>query len=71
MSSACGFPLYTNYTQNFTGCLDYILHEPARLRVVETVPMPSHEEVIKDTALPSETIPSDHLALVCTLEWTL
>lgn len=69
MSSACGFPEYTNYTQNFTGCLDYIFHDRANLKVVEVVPMPKHEEIIKETAIPSETVPSDHLALVCTVQW--
>ena len=69
MQSACGYPEYTNFTQNFTGCLDYIFHDRSTLKVVDIVPMPSHEAVTKDTALPSEKVPSDHLALVCTLEW--
>lgn len=69
LQSACGFPSYTNYTGTFNGCLDYILYETKHLKVLDIVPMPSHEHVIKDTALPSEIFPSDHISLICTLEW--
>lgn len=70
MSSACGFPQYTNYTQKFIGCLDYIFYDKTHLKVVDVVPMPSHEEIVRETALPNEKVPSDHIPLVCTLQWS-
>jgi 2',5'-phosphodiesterase len=70
LESACGFPAYTNYTLNFKGCLDYILYDSDHLHVVDTVPMPLHEDVIRDVALPSRIFPSDHIASVCVLGWS-
>jgi len=69
LSNACGPLPYTNYVAGFSECLDYIYHEPARLRTASVVPLPTHEEVTEHTALPSAVIPSDHLALVCDFEW--
>ena len=31
--------------------------------------MVSHEEVMQYTALPNVVFPSDHLAIVCDLQW--
>uniref|UniRef100_T1J5K1 2',5'-phosphodiesterase 12 n=1 Tax=Strigamia maritima TaxID=126957 RepID=T1J5K1_STRMM len=67
--SACGTPDYTNYCVGFNGCLDYIYSDSQYFDVTEVVPLPSHEEVVQFEALPSLTIPSDHLALICTLDW--
>lgn len=69
LDSACGAPPYTNYTEAFYGCLDYIFYDKTCFDVKEVVPFPSHEDVIKHKALPSVTFPSDHIALVCTLRW--
>ena len=33
MESACGTPLFTNYTSGFDGCLDYIFFEKSKLNV--------------------------------------
>lgn len=33
MESACGTPLFTNYTSGFDGCLDYIFFEKSKLSV--------------------------------------
>ena len=68
--SACGFPRYTNFVGGFRGCLDYIYVEPKYLTPVTVIPLPSHEEVTKFTALPNIVFPSDHLALVCDLAYT-
>lgn len=65
--SACGTPEYTNFTTGFQGCLDYIFVDDERFTVEEVVPLPGNEEVTQFGALPSITVPSDHLALVCTL----
>lgn len=67
--SACGIPPYTNFTEEFQGCLDYIFYSKNSLEVTDVVPMPSHEKVIAQIGLPSEYFPSDHIALVCTLKW--
>ncbi|KAJ6217879.1 hypothetical protein RDWZM_009036 [Blomia tropicalis] len=69
LRSACGFPDYTNYTSNFIGCLDYIFYDTYCLEVHEVIPNPPHCDIVKETALPNEKIPSDHLPLICTLEW--
>ena len=67
--SACGYPRYTNFVTGFASCLDYIYIESDRLRTAAVVPLPSHEEVIRNIALPNAEFPSDHLALVCELEF--
>lgn len=67
LSSACGIPSYTNYVGGFCETLDYIFIEKDKLDVEQVIPMPSHEEVTLQTALPSVVFPSDHIALVCDL----
>lgn len=69
LDSACGFPAYTNYTEDFKGCLDYIFYSPDSFTVEEIVPIPSEEAVSRDVGLPSELFPSDHIPLICTLNW--
>lgn len=69
LESACGIPAYTNFTEEFQGCLDYIFYNKNSLEVTDIVPMPSHEKVSSQIGLPNEYFPSDHIALVCTLKW--
>ncbi|XP_054716022.1 2',5'-phosphodiesterase 12-like [Uloborus diversus] len=69
LASACGTPTYTNYTEGFVGCLDYIFYDKTCLSLCEVVPFPTHAQVTEHKALPSIVFPSDHLALVCTLAW--
>ncbi|KAJ8979548.1 hypothetical protein NQ317_017696 [Molorchus minor] len=69
LGSACGTPKYTNFTAGFADCLDYIFYEKSNLAVTQVVPLPSHEEVTQNTALPSVVFPSDHIALVSDLKW--
>ena len=68
--SACGYPRYTNFVSGFAGCLDYIYVDRDLLKVARVVPLPSHEDVTLYTALPNVVFPSDHLPLVCELEWS-
>lgn len=68
MSSACGTPEYTNYTPEFSGCLDYIFYEKDKFEVQQVVPMPSKEEIILHTGLPSVVLPSDHVSLCVDLK---
>nr|CAI5857366.1 unnamed protein product [Callosobruchus analis] len=70
LSSACGTPEYTNFTAGFADCLDYIYYDTESFQTSQVVPLPSHEEVTQNVALPSVVFPSDHLALVCDLKWS-
>jgi len=67
--SACGYPRYTNFVAGFAGCLDYIYVDHNSLKVVQVVPLPSHDDVTMYTALPNVVFPSDHLPLICDLDW--
>lgn len=69
LDSACGTPKYTNYTVGFADCLDYIFYDKSNLTVSEVVPLPSEEEIMLHTALPSIVFPSDHIALISSLKW--
>jgi mRNA deadenylase 3'-5' endonuclease subunit Ccr4 len=57
-------PLFTTYSDNFSGCLDYIFYSPDSLRVASLLGLPKLERVSRMTALPSADFPSDHLPLV-------
>jgi len=57
-------PAFTNFTKDFQGTLDYILHT---LETVEVRPLPSQAECCSETALPNSQHGSDHLPLVATL----
>ncbi|CAG5136448.1 unnamed protein product [Candidula unifasciata] len=69
IESACGTPPYTNFTRGFQETLDYIFIDSDKLQVTQIVPMPSHEDVTANIALPSIVFPSDHLALICDLKF--
>lgn len=64
MKSACGAPPFTNYTDSFKDCLDYIFYQSDSLELVQYVPLPSEEDLSKETAIPSSYFPSDHVALI-------
>lgn len=72
LSSLALDPPYTNYTRHqrngadvgFAGCLDYIWGTPS-IKVLQVIPMPSDDLVMKYVALPSKISPSDHLPLIC------
>ncbi|XP_028050379.1 2',5'-phosphodiesterase 12 isoform X2 [Monomorium pharaonis] len=68
LSSACGTPEYTNYTPEFSACLDYIFYERDKLEVEQVVPMPSKEDLTLNTGLPSVVFPSDHISLCADLK---
>ena len=52
---------FTNYVKGYIGALDYVFYEPARLRVLREIPLPSEVEVL--SFLPSQRFPSDHLSV--------
>ncbi|KAG4072368.1 hypothetical protein HA402_004300 [Bradysia odoriphaga] len=68
-SAYVDLPKYTNYTVGFAACLDYIFYQPTNLRVIQTIPVPSEEELQAHTAIPCVVYPSDHISLVADLEW--
>ena len=51
------------------GTLDHIFIDSAKLKTVQIIPMPTHEELTQFVALPSVVMPSDHIALVCDVEF--
>ncbi|KAF0691025.1 hypothetical protein As57867_017614, partial [Aphanomyces stellatus] len=65
---------FTTYLRNhewtFQDTLDYILIDPETLRVVQTFPLFSHAQVDQEQSLPSTVFPSDHISLVCDVEFT-
>ncbi|XP_072936524.1 2',5'-phosphodiesterase 12 [Epargyreus clarus] len=69
LASACGTPEYTNFTEGFADCLDYIFYDTKNLTVAQVIPLPSIEELKANTALPSVVFPSDHIAIVSDLQF--
>jgi mRNA deadenylase 3'-5' endonuclease subunit Ccr4 len=68
-------PEFTNFATDFSETLDYILvSEPSLddrfgLLPYRAAPMPSAAFVKQFLAMPNENMPSDHVSLVCDLEW--
>lgn len=70
-------PLFTNYTSNFIGCLDYIFYNDENLNIISTVNVADENQLIQeaqmyqlsDCALPSPIRPSDHLPLIAQFEF--
>jgi mRNA deadenylase 3'-5' endonuclease subunit Ccr4 len=59
-------PSFTHYIVGFFGTLDHILTGPG-LECRAAALMPAVRDVARDTAMPSERLPSDHVSLVCDL----
>nr|XP_027202103.1 carbon catabolite repressor protein 4 homolog 1-like [Dermatophagoides pteronyssinus] len=70
-------PEFTNYTQMYIACLDYIFFDQSMLQVTATLELVSELELLEeahnlqasDWALPSAQRPSDHLPLLTRFEW--
>lgn len=68
-------PEFTNYAIDFSETLDYILvsepslSEPFGLLPYRAAPMPTSDFVRQYVAMPNEHMPSDHVSLICDLEW--
>ena len=67
--SAAGQPKFTNYTQGFKDCLDYVWIDKKNLSVSQVVPFPSEEELSQYIALPNIVFPSDHIPVVVDLKF--
>lgn len=69
-SSACGFPDFTNYVPGFQACIDYIFYQNSVLNVKDSISLHERETLSANGGgIPSELFPSDHIPLVCDLEW--
>ncbi|CBZ52933.1 Carbon catabolite repressor protein, related [Neospora caninum Liverpool] len=70
-------PEFTNYTGNYTGCLDYLFFTDTMLRVREILEPVDSKQLFREArqlqllhqALPSPLRPSDHIPLLCKFEW--
>merc|ERR1712054_186522 len=60
---------YTNYTEDFTGTLDYIWYSSESLVVLAISQVDDESQLAQETALPSSTRPSDHVSLVATFKF--
>lgn len=69
MISACGTPAFTNYTTLFSACLDYIFYQSDSFDLIQSVPLPTVEQLSANEAIPSVTFPSDHVSLVADLKF--
>ena len=70
LTSAYG--LHTNPTHvvsQYANALDWILFDGARLELKGVAALPSLEELKREVALPSTEFPSDHVSLICDVEW--
>lgn len=62
-------PQFTNYTEGFKGCLDYIAFDPKGLRCAGVGEFPREGILKRELALPNSELPSDHLPVMCRLEF--
>ena len=58
-------PLFTNFTANFKGTLDYIWYTPSRLRLLAVTNTPDPGDIFQlcGEGLPGACYPSDHVML--------
>ena len=63
-------PEFTNYTEGFKGCLDYITYVAHGLRCAATGELPPEINLKTNVALPNSEHPSDHLPVLCRMEFT-
>ena len=63
--SASDYTKFTNFTVGFKDILDYIFVQSSEFDLGSMVcaPMPSEKVLSENTALPSESFPSDHIAI--------
>jgi mRNA deadenylase 3'-5' endonuclease subunit Ccr4 len=62
-------PLYTNYTAEFKGTLDYVFYSAKHLVCTEVLQLEDEETLAEYVALPSPKRPSDHIPLVAYIDW--
>jgi len=62
-------PKFTNYTEGFKGCLDYITYCPDGLECTAVGDFPAENVLKNEVALPNSLQPSDHLPVMCRIEF--
>ena len=62
-------PTFTNYTVGFKGCLDYVTFDPQGLACTAVGDVPPESELNRETALPNSEQPSDHIPILCRMEF--
>lgn len=68
-------PEFTNYSVDFLETLDYILvtmpspNDAFGLLPLRAAPLPTASEMKPFVGMPNEYMPSDHVSLLCDLEW--
>lgn len=63
-------PEFTNYTGQFKGTLDYVWVSRGTLAVNGVLEIDKKSNVSKETAMPAPQYPSDHVCLLCELDYT-
>lgn len=75
VSGCLKIPEFTNYAIDFVETLDYVLaSEPSTTELHGFIPLrdarfPTTEEMKQFVAMPNEFMPSDHVSVVCDLQW--
>ena len=75
VSGCLKIPEFTNYAIDFVETLDYVLaSEPSTTELHGFIPLrdarfPRTEEMKQFVAMPNEFMPSDHVSVVCDLQW--
>jgi len=64
-----GEPRFTNFTQNFSGTLDYVLYTSDSLAPSALLELLDVDTLRQHTALPSPLWSSDHLAIMCEFQY--
>jgi len=67
VSAMSEYPPVTHFVPGFVGTLDHILVDSSTLVPVSNAPMPTLEDLSRDTAMPSIHLPSDHVSVVVDL----
>ncbi len=75
LSGYSKIPKFTNYVSGFVETLDYIfvseVSDTDRLgfQPISSAPMPSEDDVKPYIAMPNEAMPSDHVSVICDIQW--
>lgn len=75
ISGSIQIPKFTNYAVDFVDCLDYVLasevseNEKYGFSQKKSARMPSENDIKPFIALPNECMPSDHISVLCDLEF--
>ncbi|KAL1519288.1 hypothetical protein AB1Y20_022817 [Prymnesium parvum] len=59
----------THVLPDYQDALDWIWFDKSHLRLAKVAPLPSREECMMNTAMPSAEFPSDHVSLCADLTW--